>query len=138
VAVTDYEQLSLGELGRRLTETARELVRKEIALAKQEGRENLKQNVRAAIWLAAGAALLLCALICLLIALTAVTASIIGGGVWRLAAAGGIWLLIFAVGGAVCLFVGKGRLQTHPLGLTRAEVKETVEWAKQRLTPPAK
>ena len=138
VAVTDYDQLTLGELGRRLAETVQVLAHKQIDLAKQEARENLRQNVRAAIWLAAGAALLLCALVCLLITLTAATASIIGGGIWRLAAAGGIWLLIFAAGGVVCLLVGKRRLQTHPLGLTRTEVKESVEWAKQRLTPPEK
>ena len=138
MAVTDYDQLSLGELGRRLSETVTELVQKQVQLAKQEVRENLRQNVRAIIWLAIGGVLLLLAVICLLIAVTALTAMLFRTEVGGLAAAGAIWLLIFAIAGVVCLLVGKRRLQLHPLECTRTELKGSVEWAKQRLTPPAK
>ncbi len=138
MAVTDYDQLSLGELGRRLTDTVTELVHKQIELAKQEVREDLRQNVRAGIWLGVGGVLLLFAVICLLIGLTALTGMLLGAPVGGHAAGAGIWLAIFAIAGVVCLLIGKRRLQTQPLGRTRTEAKESVEWAKQRLTPPAK
>lgn len=134
MSVTDYDQLSIGELGRRLSDTTSDLVHKQIELAKQEAREDLRQNIRAAILLAVGAVLLLFAVVCLLVALIAGTSFVTG---WHLAICALIWVLIFAVAGAVVLLVGKQRLQLRPLGRTRAEVKENVEWVKQRLTPPA-
>lgn len=133
MAVTDYDQLGLGDLGHRLSDTLNELSQKQLLLAKQEARENLHQAIRAAIWLAAGAVLLLFAVICLLFALVSGTAALFGLAFW---AAGLIWLVIFAVIGAVCLVVGKGRIPRQPLGLTRATLKEDVEWVRQRLTPP--
>jgi uncharacterized membrane protein YqjE len=138
VAVTDYDQLSLGELGRRLTETVTELVQKEIQLGKQELREDIRQNIRAIIWLAIGGVLLLFAVICLLISITALTGMVLGAPVGGHAAGAAIWLVLFAIAGVICLLVGKRQLNLHPLGTTRSELKETVEWAKLRLTPPAK
>jgi uncharacterized membrane protein YqjE len=135
VSITDYDQLSVAELGRRLADTTSELVHKEIELAKQEAREDVRQNIRAAIILAVGAVLLLFAVVCLLIALVTGTTAISGERI-PLPVSALIWVLIFAVAGAVILFVGKQRLQLRPLGRTRAELKETVEWVKQRLTPP--
>src|SRR5438067_10215497 len=103
VSITDYDQLSIGELGRRLADTTSELVHKQIELAKQEAREDLRQNVRAAILLGAGAVLLLFAVICLLVALVAGTSALTGWPVWVSAL---VWVLVFAVIGAVLLFVG--------------------------------
>jgi uncharacterized membrane protein YqjE len=134
VSITDYDQLSINDLGRRLVDTTSDLVHKQIELAKQEAREDLRQNVRAGILLGIGAVLLLFAVICLLIALTAATALLLGNRLWLGAL---IWLLIFAVAGAAFLFFGKQRLQLRPLGRARAEAKENVEWVRQRLTPPA-
>jgi uncharacterized membrane protein YqjE len=136
VSVTDYDQLSVTDLGRRLADTTSELVHKQIELAKQEAREDLRQNIRAAILLGIGAVLLLFAVVCLLVALIAGTTAVSGDRIalWGSAL---IWLLIFAIAGAVLLFVGKRRLQLRPLGRTRAELKENVEWVRQRLTPPA-
>lgn len=136
MSITDYDQLTIPDLARRLADTTSELVHKQIELAKQEAREDLRQNVRAAIILGVGAVLLLFAVICLLVALIAVTAALSGDRLplWGSAL---IWVLIFAASGAGALFVGKRRLELRPLGRTRAEVKENVEWVKQRLTPPA-
>jgi len=134
VSITDYDQLSLGELARRLADTTSELVHKQIELAKQEAREDLRQNVRAAIFLAVGVVLLLFAVICLLGALVAGTSALTRWPLWLCAL---LWFVIFAVAGVVLLLVGKQRLELRPLGRTRAEVKENVEWVKQRLTPPA-
>jgi uncharacterized membrane protein YqjE len=131
-AVTDYDQLSLGDLKRRLTYTTSELTRKQIELAKQEGREDLRQTIRAAIWLGIGAALMLFAVVCLLIALTSATSALTPLPLWGSAL---IWLVIFAAIGAFCLLHGKGQIQTRPLGYTRATLKEDLEWVKQRLKP---
>lgn len=135
MSITDYDQLSVGEIARRLADTTSELVHKEMELAKQEAREDLRQNVRAAIILGVGAVLLLFAVICLLGALVAGTSALLGWPLWVSAL---VWFAIFAIVGAVGLIVGKQRLQLRPLGRTRAEMKETVEWVKQRLTPPEK
>ena len=135
---TDYDELSFPDLAHRLKDTVRLLVQKQVELAKQEAREDLRITVRGVILLAAGAALLLFAVVCLLIALTAATAlllaSLIGGNpLWL---AGVIWLVVFATAGAICLLLGKQRIRTRPLNLTRATLQENVEWARQRLTPP--
>jgi uncharacterized membrane protein YqjE len=134
VSITDYDQLSIPDLARRLADTTSDLVHKQIELAKQEAREDLRQNVRAGIILGVGAVLLLFAVICLLNALVAGTSALFG---WPLFVSALIWFAIFAASGAGAVFVGKQRLQLRPLGRTRAEVKENVEWVKQRLTPPA-
>ena len=135
MAATDYDQLSMGDLGRRLTHTVTELVEKQVELAKQEAREDLRQSLRAAIWLGIGAALLLFATICLLVGLIALTAHFTR---WGMGWAALLWLVIFAIAGALCALKGKGHLQTQPLGRTRTSVKEDLEWAKQRLKPHAK
>jgi uncharacterized membrane protein YqjE len=135
LAATDYENLNIRELGQRLADTTSDLVEKQVLLAKQEARENLQEAIRAAIWLAAGAVLLLFAVICLLIALTTGTADLFRWPAWL---AGLIWLVIFAAVGAVCLLVGRRRLRITPLGHTRATLKEDVEWARQRLKPREK
>jgi len=135
---TDYDELSIPELARRLAETTRLLVQKQVELAKQEARADLQITVRGIIFLVVGAALLLFAVVCLLIALTAATAlllaSLFGGNpLWL---AGIIWLVLFAAAGGICLWLGKQRIRTRPLSLTRAALQENVEWAKHRLTPP--
>ena len=135
MAATDYDQLSMGDLGRRLTHTVAELVEKQVELAKQEAREDLRQNVRAAIWLGIAAALLLFATVCLLVGLIVLTGHFTR---WGPGWAALLWLVIFAIAGAVCALKGKGQLQTQPLGRTRTSVKEDLEWAKQRLKPHAK
>jgi uncharacterized membrane protein YqjE len=141
MAATDYDQLSIPELGRRLADTAKDLANKHVLLAKQEAREDLRIGLQAAIWLGVGAALLLFALICFLVALTAGTARLIAwviGGSDLLWLAAIIWLVVFLAIGAGCLFVGRRRLQFQPFGRTRGILKEDEEWARQRLKLPEK
>ena len=134
MAATDYDQMSIGDLGRRLANTASALVDAQILLAKQEAREEVREGIRIGIWLGAGAGLLLFAVICLLVALTDATAQLLLGGRHWLAAI--IWLVIFAAAGVICLLVGRKRIQAmQPLGRTRTTLKEDLEWARQRLKP---
>jgi uncharacterized membrane protein YqjE len=133
VAVTDYDQLGIPELVRRLADTTGQLVHKQIELAKQEAREDLRQTIRGVLFIAAGAVLLLFAVVCLLIGLTAATAQLLG---WALWAAALLWLVLFAIVGVVCLLLGKRRIRTQPLSRTRATLEEEREWVRQRLTPP--
>jgi uncharacterized membrane protein YqjE len=135
VAVNDYDQLSVPELAQRLASTTQALVQAEIALAKQEAREDLRVTIRGAILIALGAGLLLFATICLLVALTSATAALLNWPLWGAAL---LWVLIFAVIGAICLVLGRQRIQTNPLSRTRASLKEVEQWARQRLTPPAR
>ena len=135
MSITDYNQLSVPDLARRLADTTSELVHKEIELAKQEAREDVRQNIRAGVILGVGAVLLLFAVICLLGAIVAGTSAATGWPLWVCAL---LWFALFAIVGAIALLVGKQRLQLRPLGRTRTEMKETVEWVKQRLTPPEK
>ena len=133
MAATDYDQMSIGDLGRRLASTASALVDAQILLAKQEAREEVREGIRIGIWLGAGAGLLLFAVICLLIALTTGTAQALGWPIWVMAI---IWLVIFAAAGVACLLVGRKRIQAmQPLGRTRTTLKEDLEWARQRLKP---
>ncbi len=130
---TDYDELSIPDLAHRLKDTVRLLVQKQVELAKQEAREDLHQTIRGLIFIVIGAGPLLFAVICLLIGLTAATAQLLGWPLWGAAL---LWLFLFALGGAVSLYLGKQRIATNPLRRTRAALKEDVEWARQRLTPP--
>jgi hypothetical protein len=142
VAVSDYDQLSAVELARQLGNTASQLVQKQIELAKQEAREDLRQTIRGIVIIVAGAVLLLFAVICLLIGLTSATGQLLSLALrgaplgWLIALGALIWLIVFAAIGAVCLILGKRRIQTNPLSRTRASLLEDLEWVKQRLTPP--
>ena len=136
MATPNYDAMSLAELGRRLIDTSSELVTQQIALAKQELREDIRLNIRAIIFFAVGGVLLLFAIICLLVALVHATSLLLGGRIWL---AGLIWFVIFAaVGGAVIYFLGKRNLRVPPLKQSRTLVQEELEWARQRLTPPAR
>ena len=136
MAIPNYDAMSLAELGRRLIDTSSELVSGQIALAKQELREDIRLNIRAIIFFAVGGVLLLFAIICLLVALVHATSLLLGDRIWL---AGLIWFVIFAaVGGAVIYFLGKRNLRVPPLKQSRTLVQEELEWARQRLTPPAR
>ncbi|MBX5492247.1 MAG: phage holin family protein [Chloroflexi bacterium] len=135
MATPNYDAMSLAELGRRLIDNVSELVEKQIALAKQELREDIRSNIRAIVLFVAGGMLLLFATVCLLIALIDATMLLFR---WRLWGAALLWFVIFAVIGAICLLLGRQRLRVPPLQRSRAIVQEEMEWARQRLTPPAR
>ncbi len=132
--MADYDSLSVGDVSRRLAETIAALVGMHAALAKQEAREDLHRAVRAIIWVAVGVVLAAFAVVCVLIALVAGTAAALQRPLWLAAL---VWIVLLAVPGGVCLYVGQRRFPRRPLTRTRAEVKESFEWAKRRLIPPA-
>ena len=141
MATSDYEQMSLAELGRRLIDTTSELVERQVALAKQELREDLRSALRGGVLIGAGGVLLLFAVVCLLIALVSGTQQLLAWALWSgwaLWLAGLLWFLIFAALGAGCLLLGRQRIPIPPLRQTRTLVQEELDWAKQRLTPPAR
>ena len=133
MATPNYEALSLSELGRRLVDNVSALVEKQIALAKQELREDIRSNLRAIILFVAGGLLLLFAAMCLLVALIDATMLLLRWPLWGAAL---LWGVLFAIVGAACLLLGRQRLRVPPLQRSRAIVREELEWARQRLTPP--
>ncbi|HZU05781.1 MAG TPA: phage holin family protein [Chloroflexota bacterium] len=135
MAATDYEQLGLPELVRRLFDAVSTLVEKQIALAKQEAREDWQHAKRSALWLAVGAGLLLLAAICVPVVLITGTAALLRWPSWGAAL---LWLVLFAVLGLLCLFQGRRRFPTRPFERTRAALQENWEWVKQRLKPQAR
>jgi uncharacterized membrane protein YqjE len=135
VATPNYEAMSLSELGRRLVDNVSALVEKQVALAKQELREDIRSNLRAIVLFVAGGLLLLFAAVCLLVALIHATTLVVPWPLWGAAL---LWCGLFALVGAGCLWLGRQRLRVPPLQRSRAIVREEMEWARQRLTPPAR
>jgi len=120
---------STSELLAHLATDATELVKKEVALAKAELREDIKREVKAAMDLAIAAILGLVTLNVLVIA------AIFGLGQWvpeweaALIVAGIVSTIAVIVGG-----VGWSKRVKQPLERTQETLKEDVQWAKERLT----
>ena len=122
---------SLVELGRQLIDDARDLVRKEIALAKVETIELLKTNA-IAIGLFVGAAVLaLIMFIMLQVAFIFTLLQTLGGGAafyaaWSLF---GFWLVLVVV----LALIGKSKLKFKPPEKTISTLKGDIEWAKGQI-----
>jgi uncharacterized membrane protein YqjE len=120
---------STGELVGRLAEEGKELVKKEVALAKAELREEWKDEVRMALGFVVGGIGAFLTLELLLAALVLALAESMSGGAAALVAAG----VAFAIG-ALTAFVGwKMRAKTL-LGRTRKTLKEDAQWVQQQLS----
>jgi hypothetical protein len=120
---------STGELVGRLAEEGKELVKKEIALAKAELREEWKDELRMALGFVVGAIGGFLTLELLLAALVLALAESMSGGMAALVAAG----VAFAIG-ATTAFVGWKMRAKVVLGRTRKTLKEDAQWAKQQLS----
>ena len=126
-----------GDLIRRLIEDVQTLVDKQIALVKQELREDIGQVVGAAKTLLIGVALLLAAALIFLhflfLGIDSLTQWLLGHRLGWLAAL----LLTLILGGLGVRFAlkGKDEVKIQPLARTRETLKEDAEWAKHRLTP---
>jgi hypothetical protein len=127
VAVEDYSSKATGGLVREVAEDARELVRKELELARRELVEAFGAKLRGAGLLAAAALVLLPGLVFLAVALAlwvplgpAAGFAVVGGGIL---AAGGL-----AVAAGIRLL----HRRTRPPALE--SIKEDVRWARRRLT----
>lgn len=120
--------LSNRELIGQITAKASLLARKEIDLAKAEMRADLQAQVGMvkAFGIAAIAALLGVNL--LLVAVVLALATSLPGWVAALIIGG-----IVLASGAVMGYVGRRRMVTNPLALTRQTLKEDMRWVKERL-----
>jgi hypothetical protein len=134
VAATEprLRQEPTGDLVRHLLDSVQTLVDRQVALVKQELREDVQQVAGAAKSLGIGSALLLLAAICFFDFLFHGINTLFPGWGWVAALA---FTLIFGIVGAVLAKKGVGEVKVQPLIRTRETLKEDAEWAKHRLTP---
>jgi hypothetical protein len=124
---------SLATLLSGIVGDAQELVRKEIALARQEVREEISAAKDAGIALAIAGAVLAIGGLFLLITLALGLADLLNWPSW---AGFGVVGLVAAIVGAVLLSTGRQRLKdVHPVPERTVEtMKENIEWIKDRTT----
>ena len=107
-------------------ESAQQLVRLEIALAKQEAKELAVRNGVAIGMMAAGG------LLAMLTLLVAVPVTIVL--VFHSWIAGLVWVLAYAIVSTVLILVGKSRLKIEAPQRTLSSLKETRAWLVHQLT----
>ena len=120
--------LSTAELVKQITQQVGELARAQIQLATTELRANIKSEVKMATGLGVSALAALMALNLLLVTAVLALAAVMPG--W---AAGLIVTGVMAVVTAIAGLVGWRKRVRHPLERTRHELKEDVQWTKERL-----
>jgi hypothetical protein len=120
-----YDEPS-AELAADIVESAQQLVRLEIALAKQEAKELAVRNGVAIGMMAAGG------LLAMLTLLVAVPVTIVL--VFHSWIAGLVWVLVYAIVSAVLILVGKSRLKIEAPQRTLSSLKETRAWLVHQLT----
>jgi uncharacterized membrane protein YqjE len=127
MSADDPRDLSTLDLVTRTIETVTRLVTTEIELARAEVKADLAAAVGVAIVFGIVAVMALLGLNMLLVAAVFALALVMPG--WLAALIIGVVLLVAA---AIAALIGKRRLKT-PLAVTRKNLKESLEWAKQRL-----
>ena len=120
-----YDEPS-AELAADIVESAQQLVRLEIALAKQEAKELAIRNGVAIGMLAAGGLL---ALLTLLVAVPVTIVLVFDSWI-----AGLVWVVFYAVVAAVLVLFGKSRLKIQAPQRTISSLKETRAWLVHQLT----
>ena len=121
------ESTSMVELGRMLVDEARDLIRKEIELAKVELKELLVRNALA-VGLFAGAALL--ALIAFIILQVAFILTFWPAVQWIVAwCLFGFWLILTLT----VALIAKSKLKLKPPEKTISTIKGDIEWAKGQI-----
>lgn len=123
-------ETSTGDLLRWLVNDLNLLVDKEVALARQEATENVRQVSAGGKVLAAGAVLLLGAYVGLIVLVTALLSLVLP--LWVAAL---IVFAVFGVVGGVLTRMGVRRVRIRPLEATRTSLQEDVEWARHQLRP---
>lgn len=121
---------SSADLAADIVESAQQLVRLEIALAKQEAKELALRNGIAIGLMTAGAFFLVLGLF-----VTVPVLIIAISGSWIAAL---IWVLLYLVGGGLAALVGWSRLKLKPPERTIASLKETRAWLVSQLTTNGK
>ena len=119
---------SLVLLLRRLAEQAQSLVRQEVALAKAEIRESVRDAATAAGVMAAGAVMILIGLTVFLVFLVLALGALLGDRYWLSSLLIG---LVFAMVGLLLVTRGKARLAGDSLipEKTLESVQDTAQWA---------
>jgi uncharacterized membrane protein YqjE len=120
---------STAELVGRLAQEAKELVKKEVALAKSELRSEVKNEIKMATGLAGAAVAALVTLNLLFVALVLALEDTLPGWAAALIVAAGT-LVIGGVAGAV----GWAYRARKLLPLTQKTLKEDARWAQERLS----
>jgi ABC-type Fe3+ transport system permease subunit len=122
---------SLASLVSGIVGDAQELVRQEIALARQEIREEISSAKQAGIGLAIAGAVLAIGGLLLVLTLAQGLADLLDWPVW---AGYGIVGIVLAVGGYILFSSAQKRLkEVHPIPEKTVEtMKENVEWIKDR------
>ena len=115
-----------GELAAEVVQDAQRLVNLEIALAKQELKELATANAIAAGMVAAGALLMMLAV---LVAAPVLVVALVPDH-WIAAA---VWVAGYLVVGLVVLIVGKNRFRIKLPPKTIASLKENKEWALRQI-----
>jgi uncharacterized membrane protein YqjE len=118
-----------GELVGRLADQSKELVKKEVELAKVELRTELKDQIKLGLGFATGGLLAFIAFELLLAALVLGLAQTMPGWAAALVVGGGVLVI-----GIVAALVGWGYRVRHPLPRTRKTLKEDAQWVQQGLS----
>ncbi|MDB4947884.1 MAG: putative rane protein [Gemmatimonadetes bacterium] len=123
------EARSLGELFRTLTADASTLIRQEMALARTEMRQNVRAAVRDAGGAAVGAGVALVGLLVLVVALIAFLGDLLGG---RYALSALIVAAVLISVGAFLVLRGVKRFQKERMAPEKAlaELRQTGDWAR--------
>ena len=114
------------DLAADIVESAQQLVRLEVALAKQEAKELAIRN-GIAVGLMAGGGLL--AVLGLLVGVPVLLVMAFDSWIAALA-----WVLIYVLGGVGLVLIGKSRLKIEAPQRTLSSLKETRAWVVHQLT----
>ena len=120
-------RLNTGELVARLVSNVSLMADRQIALAKEEAREDVTKVATGGGVLAAGVMLAYTAVPALVTALILFLAPTLSPAWVALIVAA-----LFAVIGSIVALVGYGRVKVQPLQRTRHTLKEDVEWARSQ------
>lgn len=122
---------SIGELLRELNDGTRDLVRKEIALARLEMRDEVAQAKRGAIWLGAGAGAGFIGMVLVALTMAYLFAEVMRPWLAALIPA----VLMFMIAGALAYFGAKEmkRVNVKP-EQTIDSLKKDTQWVKEQLS----
>jgi uncharacterized membrane protein YqjE len=118
-------RLSAGELLHKLIGNLSALADRQVELAKQEAREEVKQRAAATAALVAGLTLLFLALLSLVVAAILALALVVPGWV-----AGVMVAVALAFLGGIAVLLGRSMMTKPLMPRTRRSLEEDVEWAK--------
>lgn len=123
----DVDRESLTDLFRRLMNDLVDMIELQIELAKQEARDDLMSTLRGAGLLIAAGAVAFIAVNIFVVAIVLALALILPG--WLAALLVGLVLVVIAV---ILGLIGKAKIRTQPLAVTRQTVQEGIAWAKEQ------